>query len=392
MDDTPGVPETAQSGFPQSPSQFDSDPRISFSKLEEKWILETEEGPEYEYINGLKRWVPVLDQSLLEEQSKAYRVEGVDEDAPAAAAAPKKRKKQHVNGEEDQPVQKPKKARINTAVYVTSLPSDSTLEEINSVFSKCGVIAEEIDRGQPRIKMYENDQGGFKGDALIVYFRPESVNLAIQMLDDTSLRFGDAERMKVQAADFSYKSQQDAPVKSSKRDQKKVIRKTQKLNHKLADWSDDDISALQDTSSKWDKVVILKHMFTLQELEEDPAAILEIKEDIRDECSKLGQVTNVVLFDREPDGVASVRFANAEAAKACVRLMDGRWFDERQLKACVADGSEKFKKSDEKKGGDLKDEDGENGDDGGDGVGAEGDRLDKFGKWLEEENNSKRDR
>jgi hypothetical protein len=39
-----------------------------------------------------------LDQSLLEEQSKAYRVEGVDEDAPAVA--PKKRKKQHVNGEE----------------------------------------------------------------------------------------------------------------------------------------------------------------------------------------------------------------------------------------------------------------------------------------------------
>lgn len=48
--------------------------------------------------------------------------------------------------------------------------------------------------------------------------------------------------------------------------------------------------------------------------------MLEIKEDIRDECSKLGEVTNVVLFDREPDGVASVRFANAEAAKACVRV------------------------------------------------------------------------
>jgi len=48
--------------------------------------------------------------------------------------------------------------------------------------------------------------------------------------------------------------------------------------------------------------------------------MLEIKEEIRDECSKLGQVTNVVLFDREPDGVSSVRFATAEAAKACVRV------------------------------------------------------------------------
>ncbi len=54
--------------------------------------------------------------------------------------------------------------------------------------------------------------------------------------------------------------------------------------------------------------------------QDDPAAILDIKEDIRDECSKTGDVTNVVLFDKEPDGVASVRFANAEAARACVRV------------------------------------------------------------------------
>ena len=77
---------------------------------------------------------------------------------------------------------------------------------------------------------------------------------------------------------------------------------------------------MPETSSRWDKVVILKHMFTLQELEEDPAAILEIKEDIRDECSKLGEVTNVVLYDKEPEGVASVRFSNAESAKACIRV------------------------------------------------------------------------
>ncbi len=52
--------------------------------------------------------------------------------------------------------------------------------------------------------------------------------------------------------------------------------------------------------------------------QEDPGAMLEIKEDIREECAKLGEVTNVVLFDKEPDGVASVRFANAQAARACV--------------------------------------------------------------------------
>ena len=42
------------------------------------------------------------------------------------------------------------------------------------------------------------------------------------------------------------------------------------LSSKLADWDDDDPSILPDTSSRWDKVVILKHMFTLQELEVSP--------------------------------------------------------------------------------------------------------------------------
>lgn len=60
MEEAKTPPETGLLGFPQSPSQFDSDPRISFSKLEDKWILETDEGTEYEYVHGLKRWVTVV--------------------------------------------------------------------------------------------------------------------------------------------------------------------------------------------------------------------------------------------------------------------------------------------------------------------------------------------
>lgn len=107
------------------------------------------------------------------------------------------------------------------------------MDEVRTVFSKCGVIAEEIDQGKPRIKLYTDDDGNFKGDALIVYFRAESVNLAAQMLDDTDFRFGQSGptgKMKVQAADFSYKNQQEAPTKTSAKDKKKIIKKTQKLN------------------------------------------------------------------------------------------------------------------------------------------------------------------
>ncbi|RMZ87394.1 hypothetical protein DV736_g5379, partial [Chaetothyriales sp. CBS 134916] len=335
--------EGVQSGFPKSPSKFGADPRISFSKLDNKFLLETEEGTEYEWDSSLKRWIPVLDQELLDQQAAIYRVAGMEDDA--ATTAPNKKKHKQNDDEENQ---KQKKPRANTAVYVTSIPLDATRSEIQSIFSKCGMIAEEIDSGQPRIKMYEDEKGSFKGDALVVYFRPESVPLALQMLDDSDFRLGESSpsaRMRVQAADFSYKN-----------------------------WDDDDPRLLEQPSSRWDKVVILKHMFTLEDLEADPGAILEIKEDIRDECSKLGVVTNVVLFDKEAEGVVSVRFTSPEAAEACVRIMNGRWFDERRLEAFISTGNENFKRTNEKSKAFGEDEDG---------SGEEG-RLDKFGAWLEE--------
>lgn len=116
---------------------------------------------------------------------------------------------------------------------MTNLPLDATVQEVSDVFSRCGVIAEEIDRGKPRIKLYTDDEGNFKGDALILYFRAESVDLAIQMLDDSDFRLGQAApggKMRVSAADFSYKNQKEKPAQSSGKDKKKIIRKTQKLN------------------------------------------------------------------------------------------------------------------------------------------------------------------
>ncbi|OJJ63494.1 hypothetical protein ASPSYDRAFT_38062 [Aspergillus sydowii CBS 593.65] len=369
------------SNFPQDPSEFDNDPRISFSKLDDKFILETEDGQEYSYDTILKRWIPTVDDDLLRQQQEAYRVQGVDDDEEQESTQQlKKKRKQQGNGEGDS--QKSKKQRVNTAVYVTSIPLDADFEEIRDIFSRCGVIAEEIDSGRPRIKMYTDDDGKFKGELLVVYFRPESVNLAIQMLDDSDFRLGVAGPqgpMRVQAADFSFKSQQEAPTKTNMRDKKKIIKRTQKLNNKLTDWDDDEPAALVDTSSRFEKVVILKHMFTLKELDEDPAAILDIKEDIRDECSKLGEVTNVVLYDKEEAGVVSVRFSSPESANACVKLMNGRFFGGTAVEAYISNGSERFRKSNEKraaledlaeKGFDAEDDD-------------ENQRLDEFGTWLE---------
>ena len=137
-----------------------------------------------------------------------------------------------IHSKKSKPSAEPRE-RKNTAIYVTSLPLDVTVQEVHEVFSRCGVIAEEIDKGKPRIKLYTDEQDNFKGDALILYFRAESVDLAIQMLDDTDFRLGQPApngKMKVAPADFSYKVQKDAPTKTNNKDKKKIIKKTQKLN------------------------------------------------------------------------------------------------------------------------------------------------------------------
>ena len=46
--------------FPQVPEEFEVDDRVSYSKLSNKFILEAEDGQEYEYDDSLKRWVAVV--------------------------------------------------------------------------------------------------------------------------------------------------------------------------------------------------------------------------------------------------------------------------------------------------------------------------------------------
>lgn len=62
-------------------------------------------------------------------------------------------------------------------------------------------------------------------------------------------------------------------------------------------------------------------MFTLAELAQDPTLLLDLKDDVRQECQRItegGEVTNVVLYDKEEEGIMSVRFREAEHARKCV--------------------------------------------------------------------------
>lgn len=185
-----------------------------------------------------------VDEELVKSQQAIYSVAGVDEQAsldqssrkqtfyqrlakqtpaaPILAREKKKRKKEEYDPTQPAVIKRgkgtaqsnassskdkaPPKAPKNTAVYVTNIPVDAEQDEIQARFARCGVI-EEDDAGEPKIKMYAREDGTFSGEALVVFFKEDSVTLAVNLLDDAELRLGDAStRMKVQKAEFGHKN------------------------------------------------------------------------------------------------------------------------------------------------------------------------------------------
>lgn len=63
-----------------------------------------------------------------------------------------------------------KAPKPNTAIFVTGLPIDADRDDLRAYFSKFGVIKESADDDEKRIIMYNDDEGNFKGEALISKF------------------------------------------------------------------------------------------------------------------------------------------------------------------------------------------------------------------------------
>ncbi|KAK0241635.1 hypothetical protein EDD85DRAFT_408634 [Armillaria nabsnona] len=392
-------PPSAAAGSSQAvqAAAFADDPRIYFSKETNKWHFEQDDGTELEYDAAKGSWAPMLDEDLVKQQQAAYSVSGVDEETPAAPVLARENKKRKEpdytsatsnadisikRGRHDKKDKPPaERSSKNTAVYVSGLPPDTEFDELVQCFSKCGVL-EEDDDGEPKVKMYAREDGSFSGDALVVYFKEDSVSLALNILDEYELRLGDSSSvMRLSKADFSHKNAgggTHAEAKPRKTvDRKKASQRIGKMQKKLQEWVDEDgfgpAITPEDSShaiNKNSRVVVLKHMFTLKDLEDDVSLLLDLKEEVREECSSLGEVTNVVLYDKEKDGVITVKFRDSLSAQACVIKMNGRFFDGRRVEASLYNGKQRFQRNGT--GDELEGESAE----------AEKKRLDDFAQWL----------
>ena len=204
----------------------------------------------------------------------------------------------------------------STKVYVSNLPTSITEESFVEFMSKCGMVEFDVRTKKPKVKLYRDEEGSPKGDGLCSYIKPESVQLALTILDGS---VHDGKTVSVTRAKFEMKGDYDPSLKPKKLT-KKQQEKAKKARERMFEWQPEK---LKGERAKYEKTIVIKKMFEPEEFDRDPGLILDYTNNIRycsiliirlpaksflrTQCTKFGTVTKVVLYDKHPEGVCQVK-------------------------------------------------------------------------------------
>merc|ERR1712218_744095 len=224
----------------------------------------------------------------------------------------------------------------STKVYVSNLPTSITEESFVEFMSKCGMVEFDVRTKKPKVKLYRDREDQLKGDGLCSYIKPESVELALTILDGSDF---EGKKISVQRAKFEMKGDYDPKLKPKKLS-KKQIEKAKKQKERLFAWVPDK---MRGERGKHEKVVVIKNMFDVAALDNDPGLILDYSNNIRTQCSKFGHVVKVMLYDKHPDGVCQISFKEPAEADMAVQMLNGRMFGKKVMTVETWDGRTKYK-------------------------------------------------
>ncbi|XP_057306508.1 HIV Tat-specific factor 1 homolog [Hydractinia symbiolongicarpus] len=298
------------------------------------------DGTVYEWDPEKRGWIPKIDDDFIAMYQANYGFNAAGEPDPnvnvptaPAEEACKEEKKKKVEADDEKgkkrKLEEPKwfdaDPKNDNNVYVAGLPLTTTEEEFVELMSKYGIIMAD-DQGKLKVKMYKSADGQFKGDARCCYLKHESVVLACELLDENDFN---GSKLSVEKAVFQLKGEFNPALKPKKKKKKKK----KGGQEKLLDWVDRPAKR-----SKFDRIVIFKNMFECKEFEKDPTLINDLKGDLRSGCEKFGEIKKVLVFDRNPEGVASILFHEPEFADKCIEAMNGRFYAGRTISAETYDG------------------------------------------------------
>lgn len=311
-----------------------------YSYEDDTHIYTDPDGSKFFWDVNKKAWIPKVDDDFLAYYQMSYgfvdNASKEDEKKPEpkkeaqkkeAAGVKRKNEPQWFQASDDN----------NTKVYVSNLPQDLTEEEFVTLMQKCGLVERDPVTQKMKVKLYiDKEHNCFKGDALCTYIKIESVDLALKLIDGSVYK---GHKIHVERAHFQLKGEYNPSLKPKKK-KKKELDKLKKMQQKLFDWRPEKFIGER---AKHERVVIIKNLFHPSDFDKEVQLILDYQQDLREECSKCGEVRKVVIYDGHPEGVAQVTMKEPELADAAVQLINGRWFGKRQITAEIWDGRTKYR-------------------------------------------------
>lgn len=261
------------------------------------------DGQKMVWCPSTNQWIPDVDVN--EDFLAAYNANyGVEYDYAAMPAPKKEEPKKQLTKEEKRALKKEKQREAaerakswvdigeekNTNVYVSSLPASITEEAFIEFMSKCGLIMKDPRTNKPKIKLYRTETGEPKGDGTCCYIKKESVDLALQILDGWDM---DGHKISVEKAHYELKGEFDPNKKKRKLTaaQKKKFLENQ---DRLFGWRPEKPRGYRPPN---ECVVVLKNMFTADEILANVTQVMDLQEEIKKACERYGPVKKVTVYD-----------------------------------------------------------------------------------------------
>jgi len=310
------------------------------------------DGMVYEWDEEKKAWFPQIGDDFMAVYQLNYgftndleskpTVPEEPAEKPEPPPPPKDQKQKKTKKEAEPPKWFEMDESKATKVYVSGLPPSVTEEEFDALMSKCGLVEHDVRTKKSKLKLYRDGEGVPKGDGLCSYIKPESVQLALTILDGSEFK---GKKISVEVAKFSMKGDTYDPKMKPKKLSKKEREKMLKQRERMFAWVPDKMKGER---AKHDKVIVIKNLFDPQEFNTDAGLILDYTSRIRAQCSKFGTCTKIVLYDKHEEGVCQVFFKEPAEADMAVDMLNGRLFGKRIMAVQTWDGKTKYKSEESK--------------------------------------------
>lgn len=209
----------------------------------------------------------------------------------------------------------------NLSVVITNLPPKTTLKHISLFCRKAGAIAIHPQTGEELI-LYNSKNH----KATVTFSYPEGANHAISLLSGEHIIEGcpvQVERAKTEPFDFN--------------EWKGAMRKQRKFHSYMGE---DHTEELSTAEQKRLKIMVLRKVFTPQEMIKDPELYGKIVKDWTEIGSQYGKVTLVKPIEAHPDGVVIVRFDTPQAAALAIGKLDDAEYNNKNITTELWDGKD----------------------------------------------------